>query len=283
MQSNRPKPYPSPEELAAWTPPQVDEMVASVWGDIYNVSDDRDRALRYIADYRKQQAAGRPVYDYQGATIARYEKARDEADARLVELRAEQNAYEDEYRRRRWTRYFHVDNNNGHVHTSMNCSTCFVTTRYAWLTELSGQDEDACVALVGETACTVCMPSAPVKPGYGDGRSGWARRTAEQQAEKDREKAAKDAAKEAKAIYDVDGSPLRVDGWVIKTLVAAKQSLTDAVERAGWDATNPTYKQDRMAERDQLAAAIAHKTGDPLDKVIADAQLRADKRAKRYR
>ena len=72
--------------------------------------------------------------------------------------------YEDEYRARGgWTRAFLVTNGNGHVHSSMACSTCFPTTRYHWVTSLSDHDETEVVEAAGERACTVCYPSAPVE------------------------------------------------------------------------------------------------------------------------
>ena len=60
-----------------------------------------------------------------------------------------------------WTRAFLVINSNGHVHKSTDCSTCFESTRYEWLTAYSGDDEAAIVEAAGETACTICYPSAP--------------------------------------------------------------------------------------------------------------------------
>lgn len=61
----------------------------------------------------------------------------------------------------RWTRAFLVINSNGHIHSSMDCTTCFDSTRYEWLTAYSADDEATIVAAAGETACTVCYPSAP--------------------------------------------------------------------------------------------------------------------------
>jgi hypothetical protein len=60
-----------------------------------------------------------------------------------------------------WTRAFLVLNSNGHIHSSTGCTTCFPTTRYEWLTQYSADPESEIVALAGETACTVCYPSAP--------------------------------------------------------------------------------------------------------------------------
>jgi hypothetical protein len=65
-------------------------------------------------------------------------------------------------RRGRWTRAFLVGNTNGHVHSSMHCSTCYDTTEFIWLTEYSDHAEDEIVSDAGERACTVCYPTAPV-------------------------------------------------------------------------------------------------------------------------
>lgn len=78
-------------------------------------------------------------------------------DAQIAPLNAEF------VRRGGWTRAFLVNNSNGHVHSSRGCSTCFVTTEFAWLTEYSGGTEAAIVADAGQRACTVCYPSAPAE------------------------------------------------------------------------------------------------------------------------
>jgi len=62
-----------------------------------------------------------------------------------------------------WTRAFLVVNNNGHVHSSLNCSTCFPTTRYQWLIQYSNDDEATIVEDAGQDACTICYPSAPAE------------------------------------------------------------------------------------------------------------------------
>ena len=60
-----------------------------------------------------------------------------------------------------WTRAFLVLASNGHVHSSMDCNTCFPTTRYNWLVQYSNDDENTIVEDAGQDACTVCYPSAP--------------------------------------------------------------------------------------------------------------------------
>lgn len=60
-----------------------------------------------------------------------------------------------------WSRFFLVP--DGHIHSSMGCSTCFPTTQFMWLYELSGLTEAQAVAEYGEILCSVCYPSAPVE------------------------------------------------------------------------------------------------------------------------
>lgn len=60
-----------------------------------------------------------------------------------------------------WSRFFVVTSSPGHIHSSMYCSTCYDTTTYGWLPNLSGQTEAEAVAFGGSNLCTVCFPSAP--------------------------------------------------------------------------------------------------------------------------
>jgi hypothetical protein len=62
-----------------------------------------------------------------------------------------------------WTRAFLVIASNGHVHSSMDCNTCFATTRYNWLVQYSNDDEKTIVEDAGQDACTICYPSAPAE------------------------------------------------------------------------------------------------------------------------
>ena len=62
-----------------------------------------------------------------------------------------------------WTRAFLVINSNGHVHSSMDCNTCFATTRYNWLVQYSNDEESTIVEDAGQDACTICYPSAPAE------------------------------------------------------------------------------------------------------------------------
>lgn len=93
---------------------------------------------------------------------------RAERNVLLVDIKRLQNEaapYEAEYTRRPWKRYFVVA--GGHIHRERSCSSCYPTTVFGWLPELSGCDETEMVAKYGETACTVCFPDAPTMKGWG--------------------------------------------------------------------------------------------------------------------
>jgi hypothetical protein len=64
-------------------------------------------------------------------------------------------------RRGGWTRFFLVP--GGHIHSSMECSTCYPTTQFGWLPALSGLTEADAVTAHGTLLCSVCFPDAPVE------------------------------------------------------------------------------------------------------------------------
>lgn len=153
-----------------------------------------------------------------------------------------------------WARFFLVTNSNGHVHRERNCSTCFPTTRYAWLVELAGADEAEMVATYGSDACTVCFPSAPTLPGWGSSKS---------KRDKDEAKAAKVAAREAKKAADKAKNDLLHpvvlpgEGWKGADKVITR--LAEARFEIKWA---------KGETRDLLAAAIAEKTGKSIAHVL---------------
>ena len=92
----------------------------------------------------------------------------EKAIEKIAEIKSEISAVNVEiaklnkiYNQDPWTRAFLVLASNGHVHSSMDCNTCFPTTRYNWLVQYSNDDENTIVEDAGQDACTVCYPSAP--------------------------------------------------------------------------------------------------------------------------
>jgi hypothetical protein len=149
-----------------------------------------------------------------------------------------------------WSRFYLVTNSNGHVHSSMSCTTCYPTTSYNWLTSLSGQSEAAVVAEYGSQLCTVCFPSAPVE--WTDG-STKGRQAQAAKAERDAAKAARAKAKTLKALSDDPrGVTVNYGGRKerLTTLAAAKQHIIEGLRYLRYD-----YGQFANAEADGLAIA----------------------------
>ena len=96
------------------------------------------------------------VRDYDKA-IARYTAAVETMDAAEAAYQEAAEEYEG------WSRFYLVTSSRGHIHSSMNCSTCQWTTTFAWLPTVSGLTEAEAVAEHGAILCSVCFPSAPVE------------------------------------------------------------------------------------------------------------------------
>lgn len=180
----------------------------------------------------------------------------------------------------RWSRFFIVS--DGHIHSSMNCSTCnngAAPTEFGWLPQLSGLTEAEAVAAHGAILCTICYPTAPVEWTGGEAIAKVAEREARAAAKAERE-----AAKLAKALLP-DGSPLTVPHQRLVTLSSAKQWLTDSVSwnrpypRVNLDRSvqdhHPSYPPDAVAA---VAEAIAAKTGETVEATVTAASKRAAKR-----
>ncbi len=91
--------------------------------------------------------------------IAKYAALKDALAANAEEAAPLEALYSEH----RWSRFFLVTNSNGHIHSSMNCSTCRMTTEFAWLPAQSGLTEKDAVDAHGPHLCTACFPSAPVE------------------------------------------------------------------------------------------------------------------------
>lgn len=111
---------------------------------------------------------------------------------RMDRLYAELDALEGQYTG--WERYYQVTNKNGHIHTSMSCTSCFPDTQYGWRTDLSGLTPEQVVEREAYNACSVCMPIAPVEQ-----RAARERYNAEQREARKAERDDKAAAKALRA------------------------------------------------------------------------------------
>lgn len=118
-----------------------------------------------ISTYRATEGRARRLADELPRKLA----ALDAARVALAPLAAAEAPLEAEYvARGRWSRFFLVTSSDGgHIHSSMNCSTCKLTTQYAWYPEFSGMTMTEAIAEwdkrgSSEILCTVCFPEAPV-------------------------------------------------------------------------------------------------------------------------
>lgn len=144
----------------------------------YSVSERRDLTERHEAqvDARINDAMHREAYFAQqeanlvkaiergrsnGTSVMQFMRPLATAREELAAVTAERQAAEREYRG--WSRAYLVTNSGGHVHRSMDCSTCYPNTSYFWVTALSGLSDDEVVDEARERACTVCYPDAPVE------------------------------------------------------------------------------------------------------------------------
>ena len=134
------------------------------------------------------------------------------------------------------------------------------------------------VATMGETACTICFPTAPTMTGFGDGSSYVAKLSAAEQYDKDAAKAAKAAAKAAKAIDDAyeigERSPRK-----IRTLRAAQNELGQALEYVGMGYGTFIGARDEILV---LAEAIAAKLGTSRDDVFSAAIPKANAKLRKH-
>jgi hypothetical protein len=227
---------------------------------------------------------------HEKAILKRYEliAKRTELQKTITECNA------DWYANGCWSRFYLVCNSNGHIHSSVNCSTCYEDTRYAWLTNLSGLTEADAVEAEGEVLCSVCFPSAPVA-----WTSGISRRDKEAKAQREAEKAERQRKKAEKSLSlngDVVSISVSADEQVkrshgrwkeFKTLRSAELWLVEAYaynlalaipEDRRWG----FYAPDAYSEANVLYVVdlYAQKTGISTDDVIANAIKKAGKKVK---
>lgn len=179
-------------EAAAWldeaSPPEIDEQLATIWGEANAIRTRMDSAKRDLAfavgvkpvyrsrTRREVLTSVEELLEMAQAKIDNPEtkpwdrESAERAVARWHELKAEHAVKREQarpleavYNEKKWSRFFLVRNTGGHIHSSMNCSTCHPTTSFAWLPLLSGLTEKDAVEAHGPLLCSVCYPSAPVE------------------------------------------------------------------------------------------------------------------------
>lgn len=290
------------KDLTRVHPKAIDTELARLYGEGGKWSSYIGSITQHHArDQASDRQHGREPREMDASTQATLERYR----AKLAEVEAEAAPLDGEFvRRGMWSRYFKVTNGNGHVHKSMHCSTCFPTTEFAWLYELAGKNEHEMVQAHGESACSVCFPSAPseYEAMKAAGHVSHAQRASNAERDaRNAERQRRAAAKAEKAIANPDGSPLKLSGRfgdTIGSLVTARNKLVDTINdvrqwegmhaartRAGVDAASVAQSASVLAEHradlEMLLAAIAYKLGKTREQVMAEAQAKADAKWRR--
>lgn len=268
--------------IATATPVEIDTRLAALYGTLGTLNDQRERAEREIT---RQSSPDYPAY-YRN-TVEQLKAQVAEIDVKVSETFAEIHPLEQEFDDRgRWTRYYLVENNNGHVHTSTHCRTCFPTTRFAWLVDYSGAKAETVTNAAGELSCAECFPNLPAAIMLAKSRIETPAKRASRE-----EREAKAAAKAAKAaengIADAEtGGPLHeIDdthsqdwsetGWrettrVVKTWRAARNNALGAAKNlVHYGHSHPSSKAwVETIRRNTLALAL--KQGRPVEEVRAE-------------
>jgi hypothetical protein len=194
----------------------------------------------------------------------------------------------------RWSRFYLVTNTNGHIHSSLSCSTCFHDTNFAWLTHLSGLDEADAVQAEGEVLCTICYPSAPVS-----WTNGISRRDKEAKAKREAEKAERQRIKAEKSLsINGDVVSIRTDPKEgsryyghkeFKTLRSAELWLVEAYtpvlieswkalgDKNCWSVTPDAFSPENHA---LVLDLYLKKTGKAYDDVVPAFLKKAEKKAR---
>jgi hypothetical protein len=263
-------------------PVEVDTALATAW-------EQKNKVFWAIQNLTEQNERMRKSkYSYYADSIVSNEKKIAELSPQFDKLINEIAELESKYEG--WSRAFLVRNGNGHIHSTMDCGTCFPTTQFLWLTEYSGADEDKIVKDAGEMACSVCFPNAPVDYKYrpcviADPELVEAKRI------RDEAKRVRDEARELKGIKDIDGKSLSVFGFgkyreTLNTLRSAEIWLVNAgfeiatfdPERT-WQAEAHEHKKVDFV---RVLAAIAKKKNVSVDEVRAEAQIKIAKKVVKY-
>lgn len=266
--------------IANQTPAEIDAQIARIVSELAQVEHLIERRENYITE---AEARG---YTY-GVDKAQVDL--DKLKNRSADLTEELGPHLAEYANRGgWNRYYLVTNAGGHIHSERSCSTCRVTTEFAWLTEYSGTAFAELVELAGERACSVCFAGQPNLVTDRPSQLTWDVKDRETKAA---EKAAKDAAAAAKADKAAAGAllaPVTLGGKYgekIKTTRAARSTAVDrlvSLAQRDWipnKAILPRYISDYRL----LVEALAAKEGTTVQELGVELSKKAAAKVRKNR
>jgi hypothetical protein len=202
-----------------------------------------------------------------------------------VAIQSEINKLDAIYDQDPWTRAFLVINSNGHVHSSMDCNTCFATTRYNWLIQYSNDDENTIVEDAGQDACTICYPSAPAEVINRPSRIVTADKIAKAQA-----KAERDAKREAKIAKEKANAPTKSgeflyfkEGRYTQAIKTERTAVSEWLNNQYWilNSNNPEQQESKKRVNEIICQNLAEKHGVSFDQQLKILENKYKKRGER--
>jgi hypothetical protein len=184
-----------------------------------------------------------------------------------------------------WTRAFLVINSNGHVHSSMDCNTCFATTRYQWLIQYSNDDEKTIVEDAGQDACTICYPSAPAEVLNRPSRI-----VTEDKVAKAKAKAERDAKREAKIAKEKANAPTKSgeflyfkQGRYTQVIKTERTAVSEWLNNQYWilNSSNPESQESKKQVNEIICQNLAEKNGVSFDQQLKILENKYKKRGNR--
>jgi hypothetical protein len=257
------------------TPVEIDSKLAELYYGKYDLENEIANLRSRIEIYAEREYYARSKAQVE----SKLEKVLEDYKVLLASIQILNKKYTG------WSRAFLVSNSNGHIHASQDCSTCFPSTRYIWLTDLSGQDRLEIAGLAGEKACSVCYPDAPSE--Y-FARKCQLEDPAVVKAREERAvaKAEREAKRIAVGISNPDGSNLLVRNWWdnlgykenLKTERTARIWVKNhIVALAGAKDWQKEKFESVLPDIEKVLVAIAHKNNQSVEFVRAEIQKKADK------
>ena len=257
---------------------KIDTELSSWYHKRWDVSSKLDVAEDSIRFYEKH-------YPNLVEEIQKYKDKVAKLNQEYAKIQAEIKKLDAIYDQDPWTRAFLVINSNGHVHSSMDCNTCFPTTRYNWLVQYSNDDEKTIVEDAGQDACTVCYPSAPAEVLNRPSRIVTADKIAKAQA-----KAERDAKREARIAKEkanaptASGEPLKIirsiykDGKISYEWIKTERSaVTYWLNETAWSKHSP--REDYTVDALRLIVQnLAEKNGVSFDQQLKILENKLKKR-----
>lgn len=274
-ESKRKKDRMSTKDLAV----ETDTKLADLYGKLFQ----EERSADSVRDSIRKAESGVARYAYLVRDVPVYKAQLADVQKRIADLEAEIAPLDAIYREHMWSRFIVCE----HVHSSTACHTLRPTSRVYWLPQLSGSNQAEIVDQLGEAACTVCFPDAPVhKPNTIELDPEKAARKAERAARS----AALAAKREEAAIYFPDGSVPRersfrtneFSGAEYKNWKTVQNKIADLFADLVWC---ERYSSVDMApiyqsEIEYLLPALAHKLSRPVEELRTELKAKGDKKAR---